>query len=155
MLDITKDTTVIDFYSGIGVTSIMFSKLAKEVISIEETMSSVDNAKFMAGKNNVNNIRFMLGKCEDKITSIKNDDLKDVVLFVDPARAGIYSSVIDAIKTLNPRIIVYMSCNPETCVKDIKILNNDKKYAVSDIKPYNMFPYTKHIETLVCLQRLA
>ena len=74
-------------------------------------------------------------------------------MFVDPARAGMERSVIDAIVRLNPKKIVYMSCNPETCVRDIRYIVYDNKYSVSDIIPFNMFPYTRHIETLVCLQR--
>lgn len=152
MLGLTKDTTVLDLYSGIGITSIMFSKNVKEVFSIEEVPSAVDNAKAMAKINNANNIHFMLGKCEEKINSINLKDVKDLVVFVDPARAGIEKSLLDVIEKLNPRKIVYMSCNPETCVRDIKILTNNKKFTLTEIKPYAMFPYTKHVEILTSLE---
>jgi len=152
LLNISKNTTVIDLYSGIGITSILFSKNAKEVFAIEEVTSAVENAKFMAKLNNVNNIHFMLGKCEDKISSIKLDKSEDIVVFVDPARMGMESSVIDAIKSVKPRTIVYMSCNPETCVRDINLLTDDNKYIVTDIKSYAMFPYTNHVEMLTCLK---
>lgn len=151
MLDIKDNTTVVDLYSGIGITSVMFSKVANKVISIEEVLSAVDNAKFMAKLNDSKNIIHMCGKCEKEIYNIKKEE--DIVVFVDPARAGLELAVIDAIKELNPRTIVYMSCNPETCVRDIKHIVIGNKYAITDIKPYNMFPYTKHIEMLVCLQR--
>lgn len=152
MLDIKKNTTVLDLYSGIGITSIMFSKVAEKVISIEEVQSAVENAKFMCKINDVKNVICLCGKCEKEISKIKKED--DIVVFLDPARAGLEKSVIDALLELNPRRVVYMSCNPETCARDIKMLLCDKKYKVEDIKPYNMFPYTKHIETLIGLKRV-
>jgi 23S rRNA (uracil1939-C5)-methyltransferase len=151
MLEITHNTTVVDLYSGIGITSIMFAKNCKEVISIEETESSVSNAKFMAKLNDCKNIIHFCGKCEDQISKIRVSE--DVVVFVDPARAGLDEKVINAILDIKPRKIVYMSCEPKTCKRDILLLTNDKNYIVTDILPYNMFPYTRHIETIVCLQR--
>jgi 23S rRNA (uracil1939-C5)-methyltransferase len=61
-------------------------------------------------------------------------------------------SVINALIKLNPRKIVYMSCNPETCVRDVKYLTSNSNYKLIEVKPFNMFPYTKHIEILACLQ---
>jgi 23S rRNA (uracil1939-C5)-methyltransferase len=150
LLDIKSDTTVVDLYSGIGITSIMFSKLANQVLSIEEVADAVDNAKYMAKLNGVKNIVHLCGKCEAQISKIKTDG--DVVAFVDPARAGLDIKVIEAIKQMNPRKVVYMSCNPESCEKDIKQILSGNKYTITDIIPYNMFPYTKHIEMLICLQ---
>ena len=151
LLDITKNTTVIDLYSGIGITSVMFSRLAKNVFAIEEVSGATSNAKIIAKINNSNNIHILTGKCEDKINSLKLDECDDVVLFVDPARLGLNKRVIDVIREINPRKIVYMSCNPESCVNDTKLLIADNKYGVCDIYMGDMFPYTKHIESLVCL----
>jgi len=151
MLDIKDDTTVFDLYSGIGITSVIFSEVARDVVSIEEVSEAVENAKFISKLNGRKNIRCFCGKCEDVIHKFTSE--KDTVVFVDPARAGLDRSVVDAINKLLPRKIVYMSCNPETCVRDIKYLLKSNNYIVSDIKPYNMFPYTKHIEMLVCMQR--
>ena len=152
LLDIKDDTTVVDLYSGIGITSLMFSTVASKVVSIEEVGSSVENAKAMARINGTKNIVHMLGKCEDEIDKLKNEN--DLVVFVDPARMGLDSKVIDAIRLLNPRKIVYMSCSPESCVRDIKQLINDSNYKLSVIKPYNMFPFTNHVELLTCLDRV-
>lgn len=151
MLNITNKTTVLDLYSGIGITSIMFGKFAKEVFAIEEVSSAVENAKYMDRLNKTNNIHHLLGKCEDKINSLKLDDIEDLVVFLDPARAGVEKSLIGVLKGINPRTIVYMSCNPESCVRDINIITADKKYKLKDIKPYAMFPYTNHVELLTCL----
>ena len=152
MLNINESITVIDLYSGIGITSIMFASIAKKVISIEEVASAVDNAKFMTKLNAVNNVICLCGKCEKEITKIKNEN--DTVVFVDPARAGLEKDVIGAIKQFSPRKIVYMSCNPETCLRDIKLLINGNKYMVNAIKPFNMFAFCDHIELLVELSKV-
>lgn len=151
LLDIKSDTTVVDLYSGIGITSMMFGAKAKQVLSIEEVSSAVENAKHMSKINSIKNIIHLCGKCEKEINKLQC--VGDTVVFVDPARAGMEGIVITALKDFNPRKIVYMSCNPETCVRDINLLLSDKKYIVTDIYPYNMFPYTKHVELLVCLNR--
>jgi len=152
MLDIRDNTTVIDLYSGIGITSIMFAKIANKVLSIEEVSGAVENAKYMAKLNNVKNIIHLSGKCENEISKIKTEG--DVVVFVDPARAGLDKRVINVINMLLPRKIIYMSCNPEACVRDLKYLTADNKFITNVINPYNMFPYTKHIELLVEINRL-
>ena len=151
LLDVNENTTVIDLYSGIGITSIYFAKHCNKVISVEENPSSVMNAKYMAKLNDVKNIIHMQGKCENLTHKIQSDN--DLVVFVDPARAGLQNDVITSIIKLNPRKIVYMSCNPESCVRDVKYLLEKSEYVISSISPYDMFPYTKHIEILVCLQK--
>jgi len=155
LLDIGEKTTVIDLYSGIGITSVMFAKKCKQVFAIEEVETATKNAKIIAKINECANEHIFTGKCEYKIKELKLEDEDDVVVFVDPARAGLDEGVIAAIKSINPRKVVYMSCNPETCVRDIKILCKDNNFTVSDILSYDMFAYTKHIEALVCLQRQA
>lgn len=152
MLDINDNTTVVDLYSGVGITSIIFAKKSKKVVSIEEVDSAVSNAKAMAKLNGVNNVVHLLGKCENEIARITQEE--DVVVFVDPARAGLDDRVINAILLFNPRKIVYMSCSIDSCVNDITKIVADRKYRVVGIKPYNMFPFTEHVELLVELVRL-
>ncbi|MGN0961011.1 MAG: 23S rRNA (uracil(1939)-C(5))-methyltransferase RlmD [Christensenellales bacterium] len=151
LLDIKPSTMVLDLYSGIGITSILFAKKASKVISIEEVPSAVDNAKLMSKINSVNNVVYLCGKCEKEISKLKLD--KDIVVFLDPARAGLDTNVINVLKTINPRRIVYMSCNPETCLRDIQYLVSDNKYNIN-VKSFNMFPFTKHIELLVELGKI-
>ncbi len=150
-LEIGENTTVVDLYSGIGITSVMFANYCKEVVSIEEVYTAVDNAKFMAKLNGKKNIIQLCGKCEKEIAKVRVAE--DVVVFVDPARLGMDRAVISAVIKLNPRKIVYMSCNPETCVRDIELLTQKSSYKLTKLKPYNMFPYTKHVELLATLQK--
>ena len=151
-LELKDTTTVVDLYSGIGITSIMFSKKCKNVIAIEENKRAVGNAIQMAKLNSVHNINFHVGKCEENLDKLTQMD--DMVVFVDPARNGLEKSVIQKILSLKPRKIVYMSCNPETCVRDIKLLFSDNNYQVSDITPYDMFAFANHIEILTVLDRV-
>lgn len=154
LLDINPNTTVLDLYSGIGITSVYFSKFAKKVISIEEVLGAVNNAKNISRINGVNNIDIFCGKCEDVLEKIKMDNMDDLVIFVDPARAGLDRRVISKIIELNPRKIVYMSCNPITCANDCKQIVVDNKYSIIDITTWDMFPYAHdHVETLVSLKR--
>lgn len=150
LLRIDNNTNVLDLYCGIGITSIMFGKVANSVVAVEENPKAISNAIHMAKNNNVGNIKFIADKCENAVNNLKGDNL---VCFVDPVRNGMESSLIKHLKTLNIKTIVYMSCNPESALRDIKQLISDNKYKVTDIYCYDMFPYTKHIEALVCLQR--
>lgn len=153
LLDINSNTTVLDLYSGIGITSVYFSKFAKKVISIEEVLGAVNNAKNISRINGSNNIDIFCGKCEDVLEKLKMDNIDDLVIFVDPARAGLDRRVISKIIELNPRKIVYMSCNPNTCVEDCKQLVNDNIYIIEEISTWDMFPYAHdHVETLVSLK---
>ena len=152
LLEVNEKTTILDLYSGIGITSIYFAKNCNKVVSIEETPTSVSNAKYMAKLNGVKNIVHLQGKCENLINQIKKEN-EDFVVFVDPARAGLEEKVVETLKTLLPRKIVYMSCNPETCARDIKIFIKDNLYSVVSITPWDMFPNTNHVETIVCLER--
>lgn len=151
MLEINAGTTVLDLYCGIGITSVLFGKSAKNVLAIEENPKAINNAIYIAKNNNVNNIKFVADKCENCINLISNND--DLVAFVDPARNGMESALVEHLKKLNLRKMVYMSCNPETALRDIKILLADNKYKVATIIPWDMFPFTKHIELLIEIVR--
>lgn len=151
LLDIKENTIVYDLYCGIGITSLMFAKKAKGVVGIEENLSAINNAKNMARINNVDNVKFLCGKCEDKVGVLSEND--DVVAFLDPARMGCEKAVLDKLKTIGVRTIVYMSCNLESALRDIKILTNDNKYILTDIFPYDMFAFCgEHLELLAVLK---
>ena len=129
----------------------LFGRSAKNVLAIEENPKAINNAIYIAKNNNVNNIKFVADKCENCINLISDSD--DLVAFVDPARNGMESTLVEYLKKLNLRRMVYMSCNPETALRDIKILLADNKHRVSTIIPWDMFPFTKHIELLIEIVR--
>lgn len=139
---------VLDLYCGTGTIGIYIADLVKNVIGIEVIKDAVLDANFNKELNNINNISFILGKVEDKIKDIKdNIDL----IIVDPPRSGLDKKVIPVINKLKAKNIIYVSCNPITLVRDLKLLKDN--YNIEYIKPYDMFPNTYHVESVVILER--
>lgn len=143
-------STVVDLYSGIGITSILFAKSGKNVISIEYIKEAVEDAKALACKNGVaGKIKMYCGDCKDILPTIKG---RNSVFFVDPPRKGLGYSVCNDIIKFSPKKIVYLSCNPESLAADLGQFVR-RGYVINSISPYDMFPNTRHIETLVVLIR--
>ena len=153
LLDIKQGDNVLDLYSGIGITSVMFAKAGAKVSAIEYVNEATKNAKDIATLNNVSSlIHSYTGKCEDLLPNI-NIDKDNFKVFMDPARAGAEKAVLDTLLQYKPSKIVYMSCNPETLVRDLKTLLSTKEYKITFATPYDMFPHTKHVEMLVALEK--
>ncbi len=142
--------SVIDAYSGIGITSSLFAKNDLNVKSVEINENAVQTAKNTAKINNVeNNTEFYSGDFATQLKSIKIDEKTS--LFVDPPRAGLGEVVCKAVINKEIEQIIYLSCEPDTLIKDLDILKS--KYTVTKIKPYDMFVNTNHIEVLCVLIR--
>jgi len=141
---------VIDAYSGAGLLSAIVSKKCNKVIGIEINESAYNSALNLKEDNLLNNIDFIN---DDVKKSLNLSITKDCVLILDPPRAGCDKEVLDIIINPQnlPKKIIYISCDTATLSRDLKILN--EKYAISEIIPYDMFPQTKHVETLVVLER--
>jgi len=139
--------TCLDLYSGVGTLSIVASTKAKKVYSIEVNEYSYENAKTNAKLNNITNINFMLGKVEEQIEKINE---KVDVIITDPPRAGMDTKTINIIQKLNPKKLIYISCDPMTLARDLKLLN--ATYSLEDITLFDMFPNTKHVETMCVLK---
>lgn len=138
---------VVDLFSGIGITSALFAKNGFDVDSVEIVKSAVENAKSIAAKNGVSDkITVRLG---DANKIIKSLNLTDCSVFVDPPRAGL-QDVARSLAAAKPQKIVYLSCSLKTLVEDLKILKK-AGYEISSVIPYDMFPASKHVETLVSL----
>jgi 23S rRNA (uracil1939-C5)-methyltransferase len=147
--------TVIDLYSGIGITSLFFARAGAEVVSIELERAAVDEARRLARINKLNSrIRALQGDCAALLPDIINNlSDRESVVFLDPPRRGADPEVLRAILRANPEKILYLSCNPETLARDLKTLISGGGYTISSIEPYDMFPETPHVETLVSLKR--
>ncbi len=147
--DIKKTDIVMDAYSGIGTISLLASEHAKEVLGIEINKTAVNDAINNAKYNKVNNVKFIAFDVHKYIVDYKG---KIDVLIVDPTRSGMDKPFIEAIKRLKPKKIVYISCNPETQIRDIRQLNKD--YKVTKACGVDMFSFTKHLETIIVMTRL-
>ena len=149
---LTGEETVIDAYCGIGTIGISASDKIKRLIGIEQNPDAVRDAVENAKLNDVKNAEFFCGECGDILQKIEKSGLLADVVFMDPARAGADKKFLNALCNLSPERIVYISCNPETCARDLNILT--KKYRVTKIQPVDMFPMTKHIETIISLSKI-
>ena len=174
------DEVVVDAYSGGGLLTAMIAKKAKRVYGIEleeEASRCADSLKQM---NNLTNMTNICGYVEEKLSAVLEKEKGEKVrLVLDPPRAGIARSVVKALLASGIPQLVLVSCNPATLARDLGILSGrliEKEgelvknpayeslgagetlpgyYAVEEIQPYDMFPQTKHVETLVCLARKA
>lgn len=139
---------VLDLYCGTGTIGIYVADLVDSVLGLEVVSDAVSDAIKNKELNKVDNIEFMLGKVEDLIDNIK--DNYDTII-VDPPRNGLNRKVIDTILSLKPNNIIYVSCDVMTLKRDLELLNG--KYNIIELTPYDMFPNTYHIESVLILER--
>jgi 23S rRNA (uracil1939-C5)-methyltransferase len=152
MADIGKDDLVFDLYCGIGSISLYVAKLAKHVVGVEEVPEAIDDARLNASLNEIKNIDFFAGLARVVMESLEfRKHGQPDILITDPPRAGMHESVITSILKLAPRRIVYVSCNPSTQARDIKLL--EAGYEFIRAQPVDMFPHTSHIENVALLSR--
>lgn len=145
--ELNKNDTVIDLYCGVGTITSVLAKVCKNVIGIEEVEDAIINAKENMLLNNINNAEFMTGKVEDLIDKI-SDSIDVIVL--DPPRNGSDPKTLDSIMKLNPKKIIYVSCDPVTLARDLKTLSTE--YDVIEVSPFDLFPNTHHVE---CIAKLC
>lgn len=147
--NLTGKETVFDAYCGTGTITLFLSQKAKKVYGVEIIEPAIINAKENARINNVDNAEFFVGKSEEIIPQLINEGIKADTIVVDPPRKGCDIKLLDAIGETKPEKIVYVSCDPSTLARDLKILE-EKGYKTIKVQPVDMFPQTSHIET-VCL----
>ena len=145
-----KDKIVYDLYCGAGTISLNLAKFAKKVVGIEIIPDAIKDAKNNAELNNITNCDFV---CGDALKMSLNIDEKPDVVVVDPPRKGVEKALLERISTYyNPQRIVYVSCDPATLARDVEILTKFG-YCLKEYTLVNMFPATKHIETVSLLTR--
>ncbi|MBN2838303.1 MAG: 23S rRNA (uracil(1939)-C(5))-methyltransferase RlmD, partial [Fusobacteriaceae bacterium] len=136
---------IVDAYSGTGTIGMLLSKFAKKVYAIEMVESATKDAIRTAKDNNIKNIQFINGKVEEELEKlILNKNIIDSIIF-DPPRKGIESKILEEVAQQKIKEIIYISCNPSTFARDIKILK-DYGYKLVEVQPVDMFPQTNHIE---------
>ena len=150
---LTEHDHVWDLYCGIGTITLLAAQHAKHVTGIEVVEEAVADAKENAKRNGLTNVTFLAGDAEKLVTDrLENGDRPDVVL-LDPPRAGCDRTVLEGILRAAPQRIVYVSCNPATLARDLRILA-DGGYALRSIVPVDMFPQTSHVEMVVLITRV-
>lgn len=140
-----KPDTLLDLYCGTGTMGIINSKYANKVIGIDNNESCIKDANSNKELNEVDNVEFICGNTEDELDSIRNADM----VIVDPPRAGLLRKAVDDLMKIEPKEIIYVSCDPITLARDISLLN--PKYKLEYVEPYDMFPNTYHVECVCVL----
>ena len=144
-VNLSGSEVLLDAYTGVGTFAILLTPFVKRVYAIEESSAAVADAKENAV--GAENIQFLLGKTEDVLADLP--ERPDVVI-LDPPRAGCQPSALDHLAKLGSPMLVYVSCDPETLARDLKLLcaNN---YSIEQVQPLDMFPQTHHVECVAVL----
>ncbi|OPY79927.1 MAG: 23S rRNA (uracil-C(5))-methyltransferase RlmCD [Syntrophorhabdus sp. PtaU1.Bin153] len=148
---VTEGSTILGLYCGTGPIEIWLSKKARRIIGIDAGPTNIALARENCRLNGVTNCTFYQGRIEETLPTLglQRPDL----LVVDPPRTGMTSGGLSAILAINPPAIVYVSCNPATLARDLRILQN-RDYSIERMVPFDLFPHTGHLETLVFLKHL-
>lgn len=144
--------TVFDAYCGTGTITLFLSQKAKKVYGVEIVPEAIENAIENAKENKIYNAEFLVGTAEDKIQELIDQGVKPDTIVVDPPRKGCDIKLLEAIAMARPKNVVYVSCDPSTLARDLKILS-EKGFKVGKVQPVDMFPHTPHIECVVKLKR--
>ena len=144
--------TVLELYCGTGTITLTLAKGAGRVIGAEIVPEAIEDARENAARNGIENAEFFCGDAADVAAKCAAEGLRPDVIVVDPPRKGLAVQVIDAIADMEPERLVYVSCDPATLGRDVKLLC-ERGYALKKAAAVDMFPGTAHVETIVLLQR--
>jgi 23S rRNA (uracil1939-C5)-methyltransferase len=152
--ELKGDELVYDLYTGAGTIANFVARNVKQVIGIEFVPSAIEDAKFNAEYNDIDNTLFYAGDMKDILTAdFMTTHGKPDVVITDPPRAGMHVDVVQRLLEMEAPKIVYVSCNAATQARDLALLK--EKYKVVRIKPVDMFPHTQHVENVVLLKLIA
>ncbi|MCP1136001.1 23S rRNA (uracil(1939)-C(5))-methyltransferase RlmD [Paenibacillus polysaccharolyticus] len=145
--------TVIDAYCGIGTISLFLAQHADQVYGVEIVPEAIEDARSNAMLNEMKNVKFEVGASEDVIPRWKEQGIEADVIVVDPPRKGCDPRLLDTILEMKPERVVYVSCNPSTLARDLRVLE-DGGYRTVEVTPVDMFPHTVHVESVAMLVRI-
>ena len=146
-----ENKTVLDLYCGAGTIGLSMAREAKNIIGVEIIPEAVKDAEFNAKNNGIKNARFICGDAAKAAEKLAEENIKTDVVIVDPPRKGCSEELIKTIAyKFSPDRVVYVSCDPATLARDIKIFS-DNGYVLKEYTPADLFPRTSHIETAALL----
>ena len=151
--DNIDDKYIVDAYSGTGTIGMIMAKKAKKVYAIEIVKSASEDGERTAKENGIENIEFINGSVEKELVNLINANKRIDTIIFDPPRKGLEASIIDKVAGLNLKEVVYISCNPSTFARDVKLFS-EKGYVLKKLQAVDMFPQTSHIETVALLSKL-
>ncbi len=145
--------TVFDLYGGTGSIALQLAGFCQQVIGNEMVEAAVEDARKNARDNGILNARFVTGKAEAVVPDLYREGVRADVVVVDPPRKGCDGALLDTLCKMQPRRLVYVSCNPATLARDLKILADEGSFQLERVQPVDMFPRTTHVETVVLMSR--
>ena len=155
---LTGEEVIWDLYCGIGTISLFLAKHAKRVYGVEIVPDAVANARANAAAAGIENASFFEGAAEEVIPKLLSEDttgqMRPDVVVVDPPRKGCDKSLLETIVSMSPKRIVYVSCDPATLARDMRILC-DSGYEAVKVQPVDQFPSSVHVESIALLQRVS
>ncbi len=150
--ELTKEDVVLDAYSGIGTIGLSLAQEVKQVYGVEVVEKAVEDAMENARANGVSNADYVCAPAEKAMAAWSKAGIKPSAILVDPPRKGLTESFIKASATMQPKKITYISCNPATMARDIK-LYEELGFKLTKVQPVDLFPQTHHVETVVLMSR--
>ena len=159
--ELSGSETVWDLYCGIGTISLFLAKQAEKVYGVEIVPQAIEDARTNAKINGIGNAEFFVGKAEEVLPAYydryaqehNGETARADVIVVDPPRKGCDAALLDTIVRMEPEKVVYVSCDPATLARDLKILC-ENGYELKKIRAVDMFPMTVHVETVVLMSKV-
>lgn len=148
--NLNKNETLLDMYCGTGTIGLTMANYVKNLIGVEIIPQAVEDAKNNAVLNEISNAEFICADAAQAAKILQKRNVKPDCIVLDPPRKGCESSLIDTISEMSPERIVYVSCDPATLARDIKLFS-EKGYFVEKAVPVDLFPRTTHVETVVLM----
>lgn len=152
LADLHGTETVLDLYCGTGTITLCLSRAAGQVIGVEVVPQAIEDAKENAVRNGIQNVRFLRADASEAAKRFAEEGIRPDVITVDPPRKGLSPDVIFAMAQMGPKRIVYVSCDPATLARDVKLLD-EQGYGFVTAEAVDLFPRTKHVETVALLEK--
>ena len=151
---LTGEETVLDLYCGTGTITLCLAQKAKRAIGAEIVAPAVADAKENAKRNGIENVEFFCGDAAEVAAKMEREGLRPDVITVDPPRKGLAPEVIGSIAAMAPRRVVYISCDPATLGRDVKLFA-DVGYALKRAAAVDLFSRTRHVESVALFEKTA
>jgi len=148
LLDLRESDVLLDLYCGVGTFGLALASGVRRVIGVEESAAALKDARVNAA--DLDNVEFLIGRAEDVLASLASLAEPVDAVIVDPPRVGCRPGALDALLRLTPRKLVYVSCDPASLARDLRVLV-DGGFALRAVQPVDMFPQTAHVETVALL----
>ncbi len=149
---LTSEDTLLDLYCGAGTIGLSMASKVKNLIGVEIIPEAIEDAKINAEINNITNSEFICGDAPEAAKILAERGIKPDVIIVDPPRKGCAAELLDTIDEMNPKRLVYISCDPATLARDCALLK-EKGFEVQKVTPVDMFPKTSHCEVVCLLEK--